>query len=117
MSKLQKNADRFGRAILRKVTIHGGHDNTAPAMDEFDSISSGYLSDVINSGVEFHNLFRFADDIPLCEEFELMFEKVDRLIERALWEIRRRGDLSEGHVAFLVRLVEDQIPAAQLVDR
>jgi len=97
---------------------HGlfGHPKTPPTNDEFDGLSSDYLSDMIISAVEFCNLIRYADDMPFCEEFKPMFEKLDDLIERAANEILLRGDLSEGKASFLVRLVKNRIPDAQLVD-
>jgi hypothetical protein len=84
-----------------------------PARREFNGIPSGHLSDMVLSVAEQRRIFGFKDKLPLGEEFAPLFEEYDRLLQRALIELDRRGDLPPDLMTNLIRFVDVILPADQ----
>ena len=117
MSKLQfkkyieKLSDLIGSINWRRIQRLAP---PVPAKREFIDIPSTDLSDMVCPVVEMRDEFRLIADRLGGKEFEPMFEEFDRLIQRTMVELFRRGNLSERSISYLVRLVNSDVLSDQL---
>ena len=82
-----------------------------PAKREFIGTMSPDLFDTVRMVVGMKEDYRLIACTLGGKEFDPGLEEFDRLIQRAMVELVRRGDLTVGSMSYLIRLVNDDEPS------